>query len=80
MEPSTLAELVVRYDALRLSNEDECMTMMLAAACQLATRNDCHPGAILVRAGEQTKDLWGERWGVFIRQMLETGEDDGLPA
>ena len=74
MEPGLLAELRVRYDALSISDEDEVMAMLLAAACQMAHRNECHPAAVLIKAGEQTKELWGERWGVFIHQMLEADE------
>lgn len=70
-----LLELRVRYDALRLSDEDEVMAMLLAAACQLAHRNECHPGAVLVKAGEQTKELWADRWGAFIHDTLEADDE-----
>jgi len=69
-----VAELRVRYDALRISTTEECMTMLLAAAAQMAHRNETHPASVLYAAAEQTEVLWGERWGMFIHDMLEAEE------
>lgn len=68
----TVAELRVRYGALRHSTTAECMTMLLAAASQLAHRDESHPAAVLYVTADQVKMLWGTRWGTFIHEMLET--------
>lgn len=70
----TLADLRIRYDALRLSDDEEVMSMLVAAVCQLAHREETHPAAILFTFAEQIKRLWGERWGMFVHDMLEADD------
>ena len=70
----TLAEIRVRYDALRLSDDDECMMMLLAAAAQMAHRVNSHPSQVMLECAQQTARLWGERWGMFVHDMLEADD------
>ena len=70
----TVAELRARYGALRLSTLEECMTMVLAAAAQIAHREDTHPCTVLHNIAIQTHLLWHHRWHEFIHEMLEADE------
>lgn len=67
-------EIRARYGALRMSTEEECVVMLIAAAAQLAHRDETHPAAVLYTCAEQIKKLWGERWGMFVHDMLEADE------
>lgn len=70
----SVAELRVRYGALRLSSTEECMTMLIAAAAQVAHREEKHPAGVLYATAEAVKMWWGIRWDTFIHEMLEADE------
>ena len=67
----TVAELRVRYGALRSSTDAECATMILAAAAQVAHRDNVHPAAVLHRMAVGVSTLWNAKWDEYIHEMLE---------